>query len=1072
MSVILPDTPTGNPESEADERKRLLAEMKEMDEVDMSEGFTTGFEEESPVGQQRTLIPPAKPLEVNPEATATETPPLMVDGGGDVTAHIGGSGQPSTVVSAAATHPKIRETQEEERARLLGDLSEGDPRDEIPLTFTNAVQTLNAGIADILDLPGDVAAGLVNLIGRHLGFAELPSGGFRQIMENISSEGVTTTLPEGKLPTGAASTAIRFIGQNIALLPVSAMGQFIKEAEQLLQIGGKGKGLKELLRNQQAGSPEDFVQGLKDIIKMSGRGAKETARNIGLTAVNSPKLFTATEIVSSGGAGLGFGFAKENTDDPTFQFLAGTVGGLIPSVTLALLNSFGFQGIRLLNDARLSFTKAKADPRAAERIKRDFIDEDDVDNFDDDKLLPSFKARQTPAQDSGNIGLLAIEAAIYKSGDVSATMKAEGNLQLAELNEIITKSMTQGSGVEDAPFLATLKELRTQQGYYETLWQQRVAVAHARAKKRIKELGPKTNKERTNTIVREELESALEDAIATQKQLWDRVDKTRKISTLPLKEAWMKMLQSMTRLSDAGDLTFSTSKGTDDLIKELGFMSFTTKGKGFTVNKEAGVFTPGRMADEEPIAVLQDLRSRLLEELRRKLDKEPSDNKKRIFKKLQMTIIGMFKNVERDIIRLNPDGTFSVEDQRLLNAISFSREMNVTFNRGPVGQLLKKNTDGSWSVEPTLTLVKMLGSGVSPEQAKVNMKAMFKAVARETRAVDKAKRLGMDDDPVHLRPTTEAVTAYIKHTLVENFVDEHGRVNTHALNKWMKKNRENLKMLPGLKDEIKRAIEADDAYSLISGEVDSLRTIMYNKEGAAAARFIEQVPAKIFNSTIDDTSPDIVAKKMRELLHKTKKDPSGEATLGFQQSVFDWILGRSLIKGQDNADALGKSFFSGWEMEQLINKSQTQAIIKTVLTKQQQNRLELVLNSAKKLDVIRRVNPSAEGIISDAPGWILEFLGSVSGAQIGRVVAGKLGGGTVQTPHAFANRMRVFLKSLTKDHARIALVEAFTSPNPDRLKALLMLPRTTDQLGYQHKHLNAWMVELMARYNIEIEDEE
>ena len=43
MSVILPDTPTGNPESEADERKRLLAEMKEMDEVDMSEGFTTGL---------------------------------------------------------------------------------------------------------------------------------------------------------------------------------------------------------------------------------------------------------------------------------------------------------------------------------------------------------------------------------------------------------------------------------------------------------------------------------------------------------------------------------------------------------------------------------------------------------------------------------------------------------------------------------------------------------------------------------------------------------------------------------------------------------------------------------------------------------------------------------------------------------------------------------------------------------------------------------------------------------------------------------------------------------------------
>ena len=666
--------------------------------------------------------------------------------------------------------------------------------------------------------------------------------------------------------------------------------------------------------------------------------------------------------------------------------------------------------------------------------------------------------------------MLALERAIYTSDDVSASIRAEGNIQLAELNEVITSSMTKGSGVEDAEFLATINELRAQQGYYEKLWAHRQEIARARAKKRIKALGPKTNKERTNTIVREEIEKALGDAIATQKQLWGRVDKNRKISTLPLKKVWMEMMQDMTRLSDKGDLLFSTSKGADDLMRELGFMGFDVKGKGFVIDRETGKFVPGRMGDTESIKVLQDLRSRLLEELRRKLDREPSDNKKRIFKKLQNTIMGMFKTLEKDIITVNQDGTFTFPDQRLLNAISFSRQMNVTFNRGPVGKLLRKNADGTWNIDPEQTLVKMMGAGVSPEQAKANMKAMFAAVERETKAVDKARRLGIEDDPSHMRPTTEAFKAYLKHQFVEDFVDSAGRIKSEEAKAWMTSHREDFKLLPGFTDDIKRAIEADDALSLIDNEATSLRGLMDNKERAAATRFIQQTPEKIFDSVIDQYNPDLVAREMRTLMHKTKKDASGEATKGLQQSVFDWILNRSLMKGEVNVDVNTQSFFSGWQMTQLMKKPQTKAIIEAILTKEQQNRLKLVQNSANKLDLIRKSRPAVGGIISDTPGWILEFIGSVAGAQIGRVVAGKLGGGTVQTPHAFANRAKYFLKSLTKDHARIALVEAFTSQNPDRLKALLMLPKTADQYTFQATQMEAWAVELMTRYNINTEE--
>ena len=174
---------------------------------------------------------------------------------------------------------------------------------------------------------------------------------------------------------------------------------------------------------------------------------------------------------------------------------------------------------------------------------------------------------------------------------------------------------------------------------------------------------------------------------------------------------------------------------------------------------------------------------------------------------------------------------------------------------------------------------------------------------------------------------------------------------------------------------------------------------MDNKERAAATRFIEETPAVIFNSVVNRYNPDLIEREMRTLLHKTKKDSTGEATRGLQQAVFDWILRHSLVSRESmavgpkeyrlNVDIENKQYFSGWQMTELLNKPQTQAIIKTILTKEQQNRLTLVQNSAIKLDLIRKIQPATEGIIADATGWILEVLGSIGGAQLGRAVAGR-----------------------------------------------------------------------------------
>jgi hypothetical protein len=913
------------------------------------------------------------------------------------------------------------------------------------MTTRKALQTINAGIADILDLPGDVAAGVTNMIGGLLGMEEIPSGGIRQLMELVDSQlGISLTLPENELPQGPVADAFRFLGQSIGLLPVA--------------------GLLPRIPAQTAVPVKPSTMTGKIVEKVIPKGAlKQTGRFIGQSAVDAPVGFAVTEAASGFGAGLLFGESKEHTDDPSMQFLAGVTGGLMPSISMQILKGFGFMGFRLLNDARMSLTKSKGDPRAADRLNRELIHDDEVVSFKDEDVLEEFLKFESPAQSTGNKALLSIERAILESDDVSMAVKAEGDTRLAELNNVIIRSLNTDTG-EPGDFVATLEQLRAQQGYMKTMWKARIDIAQKRAKLRIKEVGPKINKEASQKIVNEEIQSALKDAVETQKQLWAR-SPNPKTSAVSLKQAWRKLISDRTRVTSKGDLRFSDSSA-DDLIKELGHMDYSGGG-------ETGVFVPGRMPDEVSVKFLQDLRSRILDDIRKKQATEPSSNKKRIFHELQNTILGIFKNLESDIIKLNPDGTFTPPDQRLLNAINFTREMNQNFNQGPLAPVLKKNTQGGYVVEPTMTLNVLMGKGLSVEQRTANMRALKTAITRETKAADAAKRLGVENDADSFRPTTEAVQAYIKHTFVEDMVDPNGRIMVDKANAWFKENREFFKLFDSsFKKQFRDAIDADAPLSLVEDQSTTIKGIMNNKERASAVRFIEQDPIKIFDDVIGSFNADFVRKDMNILVRKVKRDKSGEALKGFQQSVFDWILERSILTGEKGLDGHDKAFVSGFKMTEFLKQKQVRAIIETVLSPEQQNRLTLAHNSAKKLDAFRRTGASAEGIIADSPAWILDFIGRVGGAQVGRQVAGKLGGGTVQTPGAFASRSTVLLRALVKDHAKNALIEAFTADSPDRLRALLMIARTPAEQAFQTQQLDAWFVELLMRYNIDPENQE
>ena len=897
------------------------------------------------------------------------------------------------------------------------------------ITLRKAVQILNAGISDLLDLPGDVAAGIVNGINSALGLdeimAKIPSGGFRRMFDIIGS-----TLPEEKIPDTVLAHALRFLGQSIAGLPFAASLGIVKQG------AVTGQGALTTLRE----------------------GGKTLAHTIGQTAVRKPISFTAAELIAGGGAGTGFGIVKQSTDDPTALLLGGLAGGISPAVTVGLIKSFGFKGFQILNDARLSFTKSKGDPRAAKRLDVITTNKEkalDAIAGEGDEVLPEFRQAATPAQLSQDPGLLRLERAVLEGDDL---LKPLQGAQHAELNEIIIRSMSEAT---EGQFALTREELRAQKLYLQALVNERMRLAELRAQQRIADAGADLDPVAANKIAREELESALEDALVTQRELWGQVGKDVSVASEPLQKIWREILSRRTGLADKGDLKFTDSEGATDLLTLLGHIDAD------------GNFVAGSIKKNISIAELQDLRSRLLEQTRGDLGRRNSSRKRGIFNKLQNTIMKMFETMEGETIMVkNADGVWeeAQPSKQLTKAIAFSRNVNEKFNRSEIRHVLGSNPDGSLKVDPEMTLHKLLGKGVSPPQRALNLKKLMKAVERETKATN---RIGVEDDPLNTAPVTHAVKAYIKHQFIRNFVFD-GEVTRKSATQWINDNRETLKQIPGLADELKSAIKSGSAAELMVSRDAKVQALLNDPNRSALVRFIEQEPldalTKTAKGTVKQAETDIGV-----IIRKAAKDPSGEATLGLQQSVFDWILERSMLtgSGKQSVDAFDRTYISGFKMTEFLKIPSVRAIINKALTPEQLSRLEVIRKTAKQLDAIRKSESTIDGeIIKDAPGWILDLVGKVAGADIGRRVSKQLGGGTIQTPGAFSQRMRIMLKSLVKDHGKQALIDALTAKSPDRLKALLMVAKTPAEKAFQNRQLNAYLMEVMDRHNLKAPEED
>ena len=1006
---------------------------------------------------------------------------------------------------------------------------------EVPMGITQMKQTAYAGMADLLDLPYDAAATIIN--------AALTGTGLDKVTGKLQTDAIRRfadhhgiSLPEDEIPDEVLADVMYFLGQGLISLPLSAP-ILLRAAPSAIKIafsrfGGKNpKAIKDKLFGMErewpkALLPKGWDNKLVTLEKWDLKGGLKTAiSTMKETAVRSPVFYGFSELLASAGAGGAYGIAKRNTDNPTVQLFAGLVGGVVPGVALTLIKTFMFGGLRIVWDSGRTLSKLDEYPRSSKRLsklvddpqkaiknleggtaddtagslttkslKRDqesgYTDKRDTEIPPDESILKEIEGAMSPMQKarSGSSindpqvirDLLPLEKAIL---DSDIKFARQGDKQRAALNDILIRAMSEP---QQGDINLTKQELQRQRRFIEETITARFNIAQKNAEESIKKLGPKIDRTAANRIAGKELDAALKDTRDQENILWGMVDDTAtakkstgkmfessesgslsEVITSPLIDAWRKLLRAKGSTADSSDYKFSGA-GSSDLYKQLGHFN------------DQGKWVKGTMRQLVTLKDLQVFRSRMLEEIRGEKAKLNSGNKRRIFGELQAAIMKMFEIEELTINMKMVDGVFTATqpERQLLKAISFSRMLNDRFNKGEVSKILGSNKDGSFKVDEELTLQSLLGVGKNAEERAVHFKSFIKAIERENTAVRALTKGGEDTslDELSIRPTLEAAKAYIKHMFFHQFVTD-GVIAEKSAIKWVKDNRETLKQIPGLKQELETVMETGKTALLRESQNPKMKTLLRSPERSMTVYLAEHEPMALYSreGQFSELSQKQFETRIDKLMFKVAKDTSGGATKGAQQSVFDWVLQKSVLIGTENSkniSATQQNIFSGFQMSRVINDPKNAYIFKKILTPEQNDRLALILRSALEVDAIRNTSglPEKAGkpqrIMDDMVGGLLSGLARVLGAEVGRRVAHAAGGGVIQTPGMFAGRFDAIAKRITRDYAKELLIKAVTSDNPELFLAIMKRIETPADEKYVRKHLNAYLATLMSRENI------
>ena len=410
--------------------------------------------------------------------------------------------------------------------------------------------------------------------------------------------------------------------------------------------------------------------------------AQNAAHAIGQSFKRSPTKFVAAETALGGTSAAGGHFAQQYfPDSDAAQFIGEILGGTTPAAAPSAARAIGRSAMNIAEKLPLSGSIIKlgrdvgrmtdattAGTRATERFSRGTQDPNTAVRNMDEAFIPGAREIMTPAQLSGESGLLSLEKSLIESSDKTVDKSAN---QLERLNSVIVGSLS-GRNVSSEAAGRGLEETRTQ---YRTLLNSTLESAAKQSDDEIRKMFPLATAEEANRIVSANIDNALKQSNKAESDLYDLIDQSAISPTTSTTAAYRAARLEMGK-TGAGDIP--------DFAK-----FFDPKSKSYL----------GRTTSIKEMRNAQSALREIARNARMGSGRSVNRNLARIADNLASAIT--------DDLAMTSGGN----PEAIRNAVAFSREQAEVFRQGTVGRILRTASDGGDNIPPALTLVESIGLG-------------------------------------------------------------------------------------------------------------------------------------------------------------------------------------------------------------------------------------------------------------------------------------------------------------------------------------------------------------------------
>lgn len=760
------------------------------------------------------------------------------------------------------------------------------------------------------------------------------------------------------------------------------------------------------------------------------------------TAKASPLKFGLAEATSAISAGGGAALAEAGAPGKTgIRVTTETLGGMFnpTRLTMDAATYVGGMAKRGLE----SFSPAARETSAARTLQELFkvTGEDPViiaRILREQGVVGSDKL--TAAQKTGSMALGALEDWLAKS---SAQFGAESQQKARDGLDAIRGQITLLSNTGDPAALAAAAQARTV--YFRNLITARMDGALQDAQKAAAKITSDTPEARAqlSVIARDALSKSISDSRAAEKELWNKVDGSRKVGFENLQSTFDEKVAEL--LPEVRNQKLPT------IVEQ-----FLTRVSAAKEPTKSLIILPENMtrAGAAPEVVgttvkeMRQLRSELLD-LSRTSTNAGEFGQAKIYSDLAESVLD---DMDKAFVQAG--------DTAYDAARTFSREFNDTFTRSFAGKVMASGRYGD-RMAPELTLRKALATGKE-------------AGAIQLEELEAATRFmvtrGLADD-TNVRNMLDAQERIIRLAASDTVNPLTGKVDPTRVSKFIKDNEILMKRFPEIKNDLTLAVTSEQAArrmeSLAKGQIDVI------DKQKAYGRMLASDPVEMASKALISTNQE---QQLTNLINIAKAGytPRGgvpglkpaEALDGFRASVYDAAIRR------------------GTDKNGVMNIAQTKSLLFVPSVPGQKSPIQVMQDAgvvdAKHVANLKKMFDTAEAITrSQTAGTAIDIKTDITDAAmvtISRVMGSAIAGKTAKMAgstspsliiHGAGARLaETVMTKLPTQSAQKFLIEAANDPQ----KLAMLLEKVTDpaKQAAQARQIHAWLVQsnLMSAQNL------